>query len=502
MAQEVGLIENTSLWWREVGIPGPFKLLEVLNTAMGEFTIAGLPAITPTFNRDADGKFVKLFESAAAPGDLSSTSILYRVWLNKRHPLYNLLVQQQKEIYVQRLWYSCPPTDDRVLWKHLEHYRLRSTGGTKAASTDLVGSAGSQNNALNVSVLEDIESFRASLSRITITEVQSIMTIAGMSQDNDCLPGYPGRDRLLFIGAASSGAAPANALYSVTGGGTFLPFTTDPTPFAVNSNLTAVAVGFISETQIRVWWLRAGDAAVKAQLAYQDFPFNATTFTAASWNLITIAASALNDDGEALFRYRQEGRLYIAVEGDIYVSEDNGATDPGAAVYTGANVIAQIIEHNGDIWAAAASNTILVERSTLRDVFTARTGPTGGGAFTALAFADDGTLFAGNGTSIYKSVDEAGSVTGWTSLKDFGAAHVVKSIRCKGGSSEILQVGVDDTTPGPGEIWFSEDGGSTWRMITESSNGGYNGFYYPADLDQTLIVGDAVTSLGWVELLS
>jgi hypothetical protein len=143
-----------------------------------------------------------------------------------------------------------------------------------------------------------------------------------------------------------------------------------------------------------------------------------------------------------------------------------------------------------------------VERLTLRGTFAARTGPSGGGAFTALAFADDGTLFAGNGTSLFKSNNEAGSTGGWTSLKDFGSAHVVKSIRCKGGSSQILEVEVDDTTPGAGEVWFSEDGGNTWRQITESANGGYNGVYYPADLDQAIIVGDAVTSLGWVELLS
>jgi hypothetical protein len=365
MSQEVGLIENASLWWREVNIPGPMKLLEIENTAMGEFTIAGVPAVTPTFNRNAEGKFVKLFESTAAPGDLSSTSILYRVWLNKRHPLYNLLIQQQKEIYVQRLWYSCPPTDDRVLWKHLEHYRLRSTGGTKAASTDLVGSAGSQNNTLTISVLEDIESFRSSLARITISEVQSIMCIAGMSKDNNCLPGYPGRDRLLFIGAAASGA-PANVLYSTNGGGTFAAFGTDATPFSVNSNITAVAVDFINETQVRVFWLRAGDAGTKAQLAYQDFGFESETLTAASWNVITIAASANNDDGEALLWYKRETRLYIAIEGDIYASQDNGETDPGAKIYTGTNAIAMMIEHNGDIWVAAATNTILVERLTLR----------------------------------------------------------------------------------------------------------------------------------------
>jgi hypothetical protein len=501
MPEPVVLIENTSLWWREVNIPGPMKLLEVENTSMGDLTIAGLPASTPVFSRNAEGAFVKLFNTEEPPGDASSFDLTYRVQLNRRHPLYNFLVNQQEDIYLQRLAYSCPPTNDRILWKRLEHYRIQASGGTKAATRDLNGSGGSQNNTISVSVEEDIEVYRGSLSRLTTTEALSILAVAGLSKKNSCLAGYPGRDRILVFGAAADGA-PANLLYSVNGGGTIAAFGTDSTPFSVNSSITAVVVGFISETQFRVIATRAGDAGTKPQIAYQDFSFAGSTLTAASWNVITIAAGANADDGEALAWHQDLGRLYIAAEGDIYVSTANGESDPGAKQYTGSNAIAAFARRNDDVWAVGASNTILVERSSLRNTFVARTGPSGGGAFTAIAFSDDGVLFAGNGTSVFKSTDEAGSTAAWTSLKDFGSAHAVRAIQCKAGSSQILRVVVDDTTPGEGSVWESEDGGNSWRLITESANDGYNAAYFLADIDQAVLVGDAVSSLGWIELLS
>lgn len=506
MAEPVVQIGNTSLWYRAANIPGPLALFEVENTALGDLTIGGLPTITPKFVQDANGFFYKLFENPEPPGDLSSVDLLYRVQLNRRHPLYNLLVNQQAEIIIQRLFYACPPVNNRVMWKRLEHYRIRASGGTKAASRDLDSSQGSMNNTISVSVLEDIEVYRGSLSRVTITEALAINCIAGLSQNNACLAGYPGRDRILVIGAVASGA-PANAYYSLNGGGTFVAFTTDTIPFTVNSNLVAVVMGFISETQFRIIWTRAGDAATKVQIAYQDFPVAATSLTAASWNLITIAASVNADDGEALYWAQDLGRLYIAAEGDIYLSLDNGETDPGAKQYTGAAAFAQFARRGDDIWIVGASNTILVERSSSRTptaaTFVARTGPSGGGAFTAIAFAGDGKLFCGNGTALFVNVDEAGSAAAWRSLKDFGANKVVKNIFCKNGSSELLRVHVDDTTgSAAGTIHESEDGGVNWRVIPASANLGYNAVYQPADIDQAIAVGDAVTSLGWVEQLA
>ena len=69
-------------------------------------------------------------------------------------------------------------------------------------------------------------------------------------------------------------------------------------------------------------------------------------------------------------------------------------------------------------------------------------------------------------------------------------------------SSELLRVVVDDATPDNGEVWESEDGGNSWRPVTELTNQGYNAAYLFQDIDKMLIVGDASGGTGVVHLLS
>jgi hypothetical protein len=228
------------------------------------------------------------------------------------------------------------------------------------------------------------------LSGQTTSEAEPILCIAGLPDDNDCLSGYPGADQILVFGAlASGGATVANALYSMNGGGTIAAYGTDATPFVdVDRDIIAAQVGLISDTEFRVIYLGGAAAAAKVMWAYQDFPLASTTQTAASWNVITIAATANGEAGEAILWDQSIGRLYVAAEGDIYVSEDDGITDPGTAEFTGANAMAAFTkDEDNNVWAVAASNTILRELANNRNTFAARTGPSGGGAFTAIAFA-------------------------------------------------------------------------------------------------------------------
>jgi hypothetical protein len=122
-----------------------------------------------------------------------------------------------------------------------------------------------------------------------------------------------------------------------------------------------------------------------------------------------------------------------------------------------------------------ASNTILVELANARGTFVARTGPSGGGAFTAIARAKDGVIYAGNGQSIYLNTNEARAAGGWTSLKDFGSNHVVKNIFCVNGSSQIVYAVVSDGTGTDGDLWISTNGGLTWVEKSDVSNTGYSG---------------------------
>ncbi|KKK80448.1 hypothetical protein LCGC14_2823370, partial [marine sediment metagenome] len=127
----------------------------------------------------------------------------------------------------------------------------------------------------------------------------------------------------------------------------------------------------------------------------------------------------------------------------------------------------------------------------------ARVGPTGGAAFTALVVAGDGTLYAGNGTSVFKSTDSAGSIGNWTELYDFGGIlavvelQVVGGVRAGGGDSQIVRAVVDDPTPGTSQVWLSFDGGQNWEQVTEIVNDGYNAAYFSEiDNNKAIIVGD------------
>jgi hypothetical protein len=112
------------------------------------------------------------------------------------------------------------------------------------------------------------------------------------------------------------------------------------------------------------------------------------------------------------------------------------------------------------VYAVGASNVILKEVNKSGS-FVALVGPSGGGAFSAIVQASDGLLFAGNGQSLYVSNNDALNTGGWTSLKDFGSNHVIEEIFLKKGDSNHIYVVVDDTTPGNGEFWHSNDGGNS-----------------------------------------
>jgi hypothetical protein len=93
---------------------------------------------------------------------------------------------------------------------------------------------------------------------------------------------------------------------------------------------------------------------------------------------------------------------------------------------------------------------------------------------------------------------------GWSSLKDFGSNKVIEEIFLPEGDSNHIYVVVDDTTPGVGEFWHSNDGGNSWNQLTEVTNAGYNA---AANSDEDpnwfIMVGDAnATPLGVIHKAS
>ncbi len=491
-----------SLWWKELQGTS-FAIFDTDKVGMGDLTPNEIPTVTPVYGRGPDGTFKIQIDITEAPSDFNTFDLMFLEDTEVENRLLQMM-RDKRPIYLQRLTYNCPPVNNRALWKTLEHFRILPDSGTQGAGPNRDGTDAAVESTVSIKVTEGVRVYRVSLSGLTTTETEPIKCIAGLSDDNDCLSGYPGADQILVFGADSTGAAVANALYSMNGGGTIAGYTTDPSPFVdVDRDIAKAQVGLISDTEFRVIYFGGGAAAAKVIWAYQDFPLAATTQTAASWNLITIAATSNADATEAALWDQSIGRLYTAAAGDIYVSEDNGIADPGTAEFTGSNAFAAFAkDEDNNVWAIAAANTILRELANNRNTFAARTGPSGGGAFTAIVFAGDGVLYAGNGTSIFKSTDKAGSAAAWTSLKDFGASMSVVDIAIRGGASQTIRATVDNTTPGVGEVWESEDGGTTWRQVTASANDGYNDVFNTKNPNKSILVGDDVSSLGVIELLA
>lgn len=290
---------------------------------------------------------------------------------------------------------------------------------------------------------------------------------------------------------------------TINGGSTIAAVTTDPTPSAGNRGIPVILLKLITETQIRIVTLNGTLSGAKATFSYGAASFGSLG-TVAAFTEITIAATS-NDDACTAGLWTDFSRLYIATDaGDIFLSTDGGESDPGAAISAGGNAINHMIEDpEGNVWAVGASNTILYEARSNQGTFAAKVGPSGGGAFYSIARADDGTIFAGNGTSIYKNTNRANTAGGWTSLKNFGSSHLVKRIHCVEGSSEVLYAVVDDTTPADTEVYRSINGGLTWTAITQLANDGYNDAYWSeVDPNLAFIVGDDESSTGVIQKLS
>lgn len=485
--------EFTSIWVKEAGdTVNDYELLPPEETGMGDATVTG-PTLTVIRGRDADGQFVDLTTTDAPPGEGDTFQVNYYGHYDTIVPLEKYLLQG-KEFYIQMLSFASPPVDIRSLAKKIEHYKVGKPSGTRGAGRNQDGSGGLRTNNVSLTGSERVVlNLSTTLSRISNALAENALSVLVLTRDIDRKTGYRGPDKVVFVGLDDDGAGGLGLLaVSIDGGASFAAVATDPSPFAnTDTGINNLAAFIVSETQFRLVATRESDAAAKAEFSYTDITFGGEA-TVASWTEVTIAATS-NADFITAMLWPQASRLYFAAAGDIYKSTDLGGSDPGAAKYTGANAINQFFQDNDkNVWAVGASNTILVELANARDSFVARTGPSGGGAFTAIAVAKDGTVFAGNGQVLYRSSNGARTAGGWTSLKDFGSGYSVKQIVCVKGSSQILYAVVSDASDG--QVWTSTNGGITWVEKTAITNGGYTAAAAYADENKLIVVGNEVTT--------
>lgn len=492
--------EFTSIWVRDEGeYATDYVLIAPEESGIGERTRSA-PGVTTIRGRNADNNFVDLAVVQEAPGDTDTFNVEFYGHYDVISDLEKYK-ESNRPFNVQLLSFPSPPVDIRSLAKKVEQYSVLPGALTLGAGRNRDGSGGLRSNSIVLNIQNRVDAnLGISLSRITNAATEDAMSIAVIDRNIDRATGYRGADKVIFVGLDDDTTNPGEVWVSVNEGGTFALLLTDPDPFTNISGINNLEWNIVSETQFRLIAARETIAGVKAMFAYQDFTFG-SELTAPAWTVITIAATANADAVEAMLWPKGLGltnRLYIAAAGDIYVSADLGATDPGAAIFTGANAIAQFkADHARNIWAVGAANAILVELANQRGTFVARTGPTGGGAFTAIDRAKNGVIYAGNAQSLYRNTNEARSVGGWSAVKDFGAGFTVKSIDCVNGSSEVVRVVVSSATAG--QVWTTINGGLSWTMTTISTNSGYLKAAKSSDPNQYFIAGKVNAATAVIE---
>lgn len=455
--------------------------------------------VTPVYGRDVNGNPIVISINETAPGDLPTATI--QIYEKAALTVLENMVSRQCPLNFQLRMVACGPLDNPFIWDKITAFSkgiltTYSPGDGPALEYD-----GSQMTASGaISFMNTLFLVRTGLSGLTLgAEVENALSIAGLADEdcNECGTGYPGADQILFVGYDGNAAAP-HVTVSEDGGSTSTVLTADP--FASGEDVAFIQAKLVGPETIRVIIGTAiTDAAAKAKIAYTDVVLGDLA-TVSAWN-DTLIDGTTNADVVTAMLWARHDRLYIATDSnEIFIDEHQGEDGTQAASYTGSNQIDAFgLSIDGrQVYAAGAANLIL--RETDRSgLFVVRNGPSGGGAFTALQVAGDGTLYAGNGQKLYKSVDGAATAGNWSELKDFGAGYTVTNIQCIGDDSQYLRAVV--TAAADGQVWESVNGGNSWREITPITNAGHSDAYFSkVDDNHAVVVGpiSAAASFGQI----
>lgn len=482
--------DKVILYHQPDGANSPMKPISIDKNGMAD-KVHPNPGREVTWGTDVFGRFVPKLTFFSPPGGLNTSTIEEDdtgtfSYLKKMYDRLGCFPVQER-------WYRCGRKDGPA-WTRIYHYgQITVTQKTLGAAPSREATGASVFNSFEVSWPYTIELYQHVLSALTISEDQAINDIAVLSDlvvgCQNCFPGYT-PDDIMYIAVDANSGSPgdfANVWYTVNGGGSWAITSTNP--FAALEDVLFVAAYIDSDDGFTVAVVSSGTSGQFKKSAF-EFGDEGTS----SWGAgVDIGSAAVTAFGWLFY-----DRMYAASAGDIFLSENQG--DSFSQIYTGSNQLNAFAKSPVDdsVWAVGASNTILQERNQ-SDTFDVLTGPTGGGAFTAIAIGNDGRIYAGNGQSLYVNTNSAANAGGWTSLKDFGSNHVVKTInlaggtKSQGGDSQLVRVVVDDTTPGAGEVWEAVDG-VTFLQVSELTNSGYNGSYWSTiDDNFAVIVGDGGT---------
>jgi len=455
-----------------------------------------------------DGTFEVFGQEEEPPGD--SPTIPLTFFQESDIKLIERFASQGRVFPLQVRLYDCASIDNPTAWNRIWQLPQIKVSNRKFAEGPTVRAGGAfVESTLEGVALAMIDVAQLALSAYTTTETEDMLAIDGLKDlSTACGAGYPGPDKVLVMSSQAAAGAKANVYFSLDGGATQTVITADPG--GNDEHLGAIVVRPLS-TGFRIVVARTvTDAAAPGEIWYATpTAFDATTIAAVTWTSVNVGSVNAEFIKPLSLFWPEFNRMYAGNDvGDIYLSTNQG--ESWTKIYDGvtANDVNRFAAApDGSIWAGCLGGVLLYESVSNRNSFSVKTSPNTDEIFS-LAVANDGTIFAGQGTSIFRNNNNATTAGGWENLKNFGSGFKVVEIwfegenKLKGGDGQIIRIVVDDTAPNDGSVWQSVDWGESWQQVLPAlANDGYNAAYHSRYGNKAVIVGDD-NPLAVVQLLS
>lgn len=441
-------------------------------------TVPG-PGRESLYVQDEAGNPLLALAPETPPGGLTNFTIN---WLEQYDPnAIRAAKSQSRKVAIQQRFHKGGLLTNPTAWRKFYHYGLCAFGDETRSGAQIEYSGSDVRGSVAMTAEIEFEFVRPILTAQTapaqVADALAVVFISDLIKD---IPAYPGPDKIGYIAAQAVAAATANLIVTTNSGSTWANASADP--FAADQHIFDVVYKVTNpETGGRVVVINGSGT----QIAYADF-------TWAAPGTLTWTTVSTTGNGKAL-GWKNFKELLIVTASGVFISENAGVSI-ARQLSTNTNLTKLAYAPNHPalepyVYFFGASNTIL-RKKLGSDTIDTLVGPSGGGAFTALAVALDGTIWAGNGTKLYRSSDGAASAAGWSEVKDFGASKAVVGIGLAKGDSEVLQVVVDNSAPNDGEVWLSADA-QTFEPVTNLAQDGYNATYFsPHDVNFVVIAGD------------
>lgn len=485
--------DRVTIWFQPDGSNTPFKVLGIgeNSAAMTGKTVPG-PGRTPVYGRDRYGRPVVIKMNRDAPGDLPSATL--QIYDKAQVDFLLEALHRGCPINIQSRVSKCGNLTNPNNWDALDHWGGGEiTQYTPGDGPSLEYNGEALTAEASISFTHHLRLVRTELSALgTPTTDAPVGALAAIPDAGcgDCIAGYPGADKLVFAAITQSLAAPV--LNYSRNGGTSWATMSNTNIASASGTVVGMEANLIGRNQVRVV------VAVEEDVYYDDVTLGdegTASFNAASF--YDTAGASYTPTAVQAMGWLLYDAMYVAADGQIFKSTNQGerfdmvyedSTTPPAI-----NAFAVSYDES-QVFAAGANGLILRETDGSGE-FVTRAAPTAGLAFTSLEVAGDGLLYAGYGTSLYVSNDEAYAAGNWEQLKDFTAGHSIIAIQCigsdraMGGDSQLLRVVENSGTEG--YVWESVDGGANFVMVEALSNGEYAAAYFSQINDNKAIVAGA-----------